>query len=405
MFSMNTITDSELRQLIDYSSDPCVSLYMPIYTGAENRQNSARLKKLLRKAEDALLRRGTQKSLAQELLAPASDRLALIKFSEEIGQGLAVFSGHSGCQLYGVHVPCDELSVVGNHFYILPLVSSLAVNAAFYVLAVSQNQVRLLHGTRTEMEEVTVPELPVNLKEALRFDPREPNLQAHQAHTDLQKHKEGLVFHGHGGEPDAAEEEILAYCRAIERSLWPILRDKTEPMVFAGVDYIFPVYRDVNRYPHLMPTPIIGNPELLSAVDLRERAWSIVEPTLDEQRQAALSKYGDCIGQGRTSNSIDSILIAASAGAVETLFIDPTAKQTGAFDVERLTVQIDDEPQEMSEDLVNLAVTIVLRNSGMVMPLASEDIPAGGAMAATMRYVFPPVEQMSTASQTQRRRW
>jgi hypothetical protein len=403
---MNAITNNELLQLVDQSNDPSVSLYLPIYTGAENRQNPTRLKKLLRKAEDALLHRGTQKSVVQELLAPANERLALVKFSEEIGQALAVFSGRSGCWLYAVHVRCDELCIVGKYFHIVPLVCSLAENASFYILAVSQNQVRLLHGTRAEMEEVTVTDLPSNLQQALRLDPREPNLQAHQAHTDMQKHKEGLVFHGHGGEPDAAEDEILGYCREIERALWPILRNHNDPMVFAGVDYIFPVYREVNRYQYLLPTPIIGNPELWSAVDLRQRAWSIIEPTLDDRRKAALSKYGDCIPQGRTSNSIEDILIAASAGAVETLFIDPTVKRTGAFDVDRLAIQIDDEPQEVSEDLINLAATIVLRNSGMVMPLASANIPGGGPMAAIMRYPFPPpTEQMSTASQTQRRRW
>ena len=119
--------------------------------------------------------------------------------------------------------------------------------------------------------------------------------------------------------------------------------------------------------------------------------------------RAARSKYGDNLSQARISNSIEDILVAASSGAVETLFIDPSVKRTGSFDADQLAVHIDDQPREENEDLVNLAATIVLRNSGAVMPL-SGDIPSGG-MAAIMRYAFPPpIEQMSTASQTQPRR-
>src|SRR5215216_2411810 len=115
---MKTITHSDLLQLVDQTGDPCISLYVPIYTGAENRQNSTRLKKLFRNAEDALIHRGAQKTFAQEMLAPANDRLSKLTFSEEIGQSLAVFLRRGEFHVYGIHVPCDELCIVGSHFYI-----------------------------------------------------------------------------------------------------------------------------------------------------------------------------------------------------------------------------------------------------------------------------------------------
>jgi hypothetical protein len=401
---MEKITNHELLQLVNQSNERCVSLYMPVYNGVESRQNPTRLKKLLRLAEDELLRHGAKRAAATELLAPADDLLEHLTLSKESSESLAVFTGNGNCSVYSVPTTCDEVCVVGSHHYILPAVTALADNAAFYVLAVSQNQIRLLRGTKDEVHEVEVPNLPPNMQRALNLDNRQSALQAYQARPGLRK-KEGLVFHGHGGEPDAAKAELLNYSREIEKAIWPVLRNESDPLVFAGVDYLFPIFRDVTQYPHVLPTPLAGNPELLSPADLRERAWKLVQPTLDRRRAAVLAKYGNCISQGRASNAIDDILIAASAGAVETLFVDPAEKRWGIFDPAEPTVRIDESLNHDGEDLINLAAVIVLRNRGMVMPMPSGNVPGGGALAAIMRYPFPPpIEQMSTASQTQRLR-
>jgi hypothetical protein len=271
-------------------------------------------------------------------------------------------------------------------------------DAPYYVLAVSQNQVRFFRGTRGEIEEIAVPEMPANRDEAVRLDDAEPGLQAHSARPYLGRIKEGMAFHGQGGAPDAAKDLIFEFFREIDRALSAALRMGTEPLIFAGVDYLFPIYQEANTYPHLLAKPVTGNPELWSPDELRQRAWPLVESIVRGGRDAELAKYGNRISQQRSSDRLDEILIAAHAGAVETLFLDPTARQTGAFDPDGLTVHVDEQPQEGSEDLINLAATLVLRNSGAVQPLAAGDVPGGGAMAAVLRYPFPPARKPAIAS-------
>jgi len=166
------------------------------------------------------------------------------------------------------------------------------------------------------------------------------------------------------------------------------LRSETAPLIFAGVDYLFPIYQGVNSYPHLAPKPIMGNPELWLPADIQQRAWPIVEAMLHERRETELGRYGNYISVGRSSDRVDEILIAAKAGAVETLFLDPAARCTGTFDSETLSVVVDAAPREENEDLVNLAAVLVLRNNGAVEPLASGHVPGGGPLAATLRYPF-----------------
>jgi hypothetical protein len=187
-----------------------------------------------------------------------------------------------------------------------------------------------------------------------------------------------------------------------------VLRLRTAPLVFAGVDYLFPVYQQVNSYAHLLPNAIRGNPELWSADDLHQRAWPLIEPLLAKRREQDVARYGNWMPLGRSSDKVEEIILAAHLGAVETLFVDPSAELRGTFDSERHVVQIDPADSEGrgphdSENLINVAANLVLRNSGAVDTPRPDRIPGGGPLAAIMRYPFRPlIENLGAPLQSNR---
>lgn len=397
---MNTISRRDLSQLAGIEESHLISIYMPTYTGAEHRQNPLRYKNLLRAAEEKLSRNGLAPREMKKLLEPAHALLDKSTLWEEQGPALAAFVSRDEISTWRLPVPCEEVCTVGKYFHLIPMVLWLNNDAPYYVLAVSQNNVRLLRGRRTGIEVLEVPGLPANQQEVVRFDDAEPGLQAHSSRPYLGRTKEGMAFHGHGGAPDAAKDFIVAFFRAIDRAVSERLRLETAPLIFAGVDYLFPIYQEVNSYPHLSPKPITGNPELWSPAEIQQRAWPIVEEMLRVRRETELNRYGNCISMGRSSHRVDEILAAAKAGAVETLFLDPAARCTGSFDCKTMSAVVDPEPRQESEDLVNLAAVLVLRNSGSVEPLDSGQVPGGGPMAATLRYPFSQLRpQGATAAQ------
>jgi len=386
---MKTISTFELRPLADFSDGTCVSLYMPIATGVDSRQNPVRFENLLREAERKLANRKLGASAAQEFLAPARALLDRPEIWEGVGRGLAVLLAWDGLRIWQLPIACDQACVVGHNFYLLPLLASLAQETSYYVLAMSQNSVRLFRGSRSGIEQFDVPGLPLDLARALQYDEPEPALQAHSGQPQIAG-KEGVVFHGQGGAVDAKKQELLAYFREVDRSLADVLRQQTDPLIFAGVDYLFPIYQSTNTYPNMLAANISGNPELWSPPDIQKRAWPLAKSAIDERRRAEMAKYWDCVSHDRTSNRIDDIIIAAHSGAVETLFIDPAVRKFGTFFPEAAAVHISDSFDEDAEDLINLAAILVLRSSGWVEIVESGNIPGGGAMAAVMRYVFAP---------------
>jgi hypothetical protein len=392
---MRTLTYNDLVELAEVTDEHLVSLYMPLHTGAEHRQNPVRYKNLLRAAEEQLSKRGASSRVIRSVLEPAQQLLDDTEVWQEQGRSLAVFVGAEHIRLWRPVIDCAESCSVGSIFHVIPLVRWLDNEAPYYVLAVSQNDVRLWRGTRGEMEEVAA-DLPRNMQDALRLDTPQSFPQQHAAQRGTPG-KQGLVFHGQGGAPDAAKQEIQAYFREIDRRLTAALRED-EPLIFAGVDYLFPIYQEVNSYAHLMPQSIVGNHELWSAREIQRLAWPLVESLLRERREATLTKYGNSISANRAVHRVEDVIWAADAGAVETLFIDPAARLTGAFDTQQLTVQVDERPREDSEDLLNLATVLVLRSSGFVQPLGPGEMPCGGPMAATLRYPLPTRQQQAASA-------
>jgi len=77
-----------------------------------------------------------------------------------------------------------ELVIVADRFHIRPLLPLLSGDGRFYILALSQNKVRLLQGTHYSVNEVPLTDVPKNLAETLRDDDSWKGLQMHSVYRE-----------------------------------------------------------------------------------------------------------------------------------------------------------------------------------------------------------------------------
>jgi hypothetical protein len=124
------------------------------------RQDRIRWRKLLVETERALGADGARKVETRELLRPARELLDEARFWQYQSDGLAMFSGPGWSRFFRVAVPLPELGVVGRRFVIGPLLPLLSDGGHFFVLAVSQNEIGLLQGTRFGLETVELRDPP-----------------------------------------------------------------------------------------------------------------------------------------------------------------------------------------------------------------------------------------------------
>jgi hypothetical protein len=274
--------------------------------------------------------------------------------------------------------------VVADRYHLKPLMSLLAGDGLFCVLALSQNEVRLLRATRHSVGEVELEGVPRSLTEALRHEEPQKQLQFYTG-TSESRGRRSAVFHGHHPE-EGAKEAILRYFRQVDSGVAEELKGQRAPLVLAGVSYLLPIYREASAYPHLLEEGISGNPEEMKPDELRDRAWEIVEPRFAEARREAAARYRQLAGTGLTSADVSEVVPAAYYGRVDTLFVAKGLQRWGYFDPKTATAYVHDQPARGDGDLLDLAAVQTFLSGGNVYVTDPEEMPAYGPMAAVFRY-------------------
>lgn len=386
---MSILTRDDLKTLYQEQEGVCISIYMPTNPSAtETDQGRIQLKNLLAEAEKHLLAAGLRVPDAQKLLAPAQKLLWDKLFWRHQDEGLALFLSEE--TFYHYHLPYDfeAQAVIADRFHIKPLLPLLADDGQFFILALSQNEVRLLQGTRHSISEVDVADIPTSLAETLVADGSEKQLQFHTSSGSPGGGKRAAIFHTHDASGKLSRTNIRRFFRQINSVLSAWLVNEHAPLVLAGVDNLLPLYKEVNSYPHLVEEVIIGNPEMLRADELHQRGWAIVQPLFQQTRRQAESYYQQLLGSTneKASNEPMHIIQAAFNGRIETLFVALGQRLWGRFDLETSAVELHQEKESGDSDLLNVAIIQTMMNGGAVYAVPLEEMPSRNMLAAIYRY-------------------
>lgn len=386
---MALVSRDELRELMETRLNPSVSIFLPTHrAGKEIQQDPIRLKNLLTEAEKSLIAGGMRTPDARDLLAPASSLLEDGWFWRHQSDGLAIFLNQDLSRSYRLPLEFAELLVVSDNFHIKPLLPLISGDGDFYILALSQNENRLMEGTRYGIDQVNLENVPESMAEALRFDLTERQLQYHTKSSPKGGQRDAL-YHGQGTVSNGEKEDILRYFRQVNEGIQELLQNETAPLILAGVDYLLPIYHEANTYPHLIETGIEGNPEALSPQELHERAWEKVEPYFQQDIKKAVGRYKQVANSEQASKDLSETILTAFHGGVDTLFVRKNAQRWGHFDPESNTLDLHTSHQPGDEDLLDTCAVHTYINGGKVYVVESDKMPADGSLAAIFRYEVP----------------
>lgn len=398
---MDLLNKEALQDLARVHTDPCVSLFMPtMRVESELSQNPIRWKNLLRETHQRLKAAGRSETAIDRLLAPARSLLDDSGFWLHQSDGLAGFLTPDDATFYRLPLSFDEFVYTGERFLLKPLFPMVATNNRFYVLALSQNNVRLYQATHYSVSPIHSEDIPKSIHELLIDEVSEQSIQFHTAqrvgggeHTSV-AHGQGRQGKDNRSDPN---DEVRRFFQEIDKGVQRVLRDENAPLVLAGVSHYLPIYRQVNSYPHLVDDAVIaGSPDHLQGKELHPKAWELVEPRFLENQAEGLASFEEQHGQqtGLASNDVEDIVAAAHYGRVDTLFVPVGAHTWGRFDAEANVVTLHDERQPGDDELLDYAAIHTFLNGGTVHALKPHNMPGGAQLAALYRY---PVESPSAA--------
>lgn len=386
---MSLLTLDEVRSLVEQPKPPCVSIYMPTYRAGDIQQNPIRFKNLMRRAEELLVENGLTEREALQLLQPAQ-QIDDGDFWEHQNNGLAIFIADGVFHYYLLPLEVKELVVVTDRFHLKPILPLLTNDGLFYILALSQKQIRFLECTRDSVTEIELEDVPTNMDEALQYDETakegQNRIMTSRGGTNNPFQHAGS-FHGQGSpDRDDIKQDLLQFFQLIDRGLHKYLQNKKAPLVLSGVEYTFPIYREANTYPHLVEEGINGNTKILSPEELQAEGWQIVEPLFLQARQEAIAHYQELAAAQKATTDIKEAVSAAYYGRIEQLFVAVGVQQWGNFDPQTNTIYLHSEAELGDEDLLDSAAIQTLLNGGTVYAVEPDKVPDNAPLAAVFRY-------------------
>lgn len=380
------ITKQELETLMDNRSDVCLSIYLPMTRVGSNAQNNhLRLKNALKEVENKLEDRGWRRKQIEDLLREPRALLKDSPFWQHQLDGLAVFLAPDFYETYRLPLSFNSLTIVGERFHIKPLLPLFSDDGRFYILALSQNKVRLFQGTRHVVDEMEIDPIPGSLAEALQYDDPETQLQHHTTTSASQGGPE-VVHHGHGLTGDEKRQRLRRFLNHVSKGLRKKLANENAPLVLAAVDYLQSIYKKVDSSPHVLDEGIVGNPDEMSAQELHEKAWAIVEPLFNEAKEDVQARYSELLGSQQASDDLEEVVPAAFQGRVDALFVALDSQKWGRYDPETNVIKTREEPKNGDEDLLDFVAMKTLAYGGTVYAVDAEEVPGQSPLAAVFRF-------------------
>ena len=374
----------QLKELFQVTAGPAVSIYMPTHRkGPDVAAQPLRLRAALQQAKGLLSDSGVAKP--ESLLTPFEDLVGDEEFWRHQADGLALFASDGLTRLFRLPAAVPDLVVVAPTFHTRPLVEFLQAPERYWVLALSQKEVRVWEGTVSGLTPVNLETVPTNLRSALGFQIEKDRLSMHSTGG----HGNRPIFHGHGAGKDDTKSELEQFFRKVDSGVQSLLVDEIGPIILAAVDYYHPIYRSISKLENLAPDGIDGNVNDWDPARLHAAAWPIAQAGVDRKIDKALELWENSYGRGKVESDLAAAARLAVAGRIRLLLSEKGRNIWGRLDLVTGTVEVirdgGADPGGDAVDLVDEIAEIALQHGGRALALAPGKMPTRTGLAVVLR--------------------
>jgi hypothetical protein len=372
---MNQITFGQFKVLATYNQPHCISIFIPTHRAGKDvneKIDQLNLKNKVQKVTRELQSRKLDSRTIDALILPIQKLVEDHGFWNLQSGGLAIFRSGDFFEFYTLPVTFEEFVYVSDHFYIKPLVSYMNDQGSFYLLSLTLSGAKFYEGFAHHMSEIDLGDLlPEQMEDAIGYDYKENNLQFRSGKTS----SGNAIFHGHGSGKEEDKLEIHKFFKAINDGLIQYLKNRKRPLVLAAVDYLVPIYREVNDYNNLHDTFIPGNPEHQDPTVLHEKARILLNGHFERDKKKKLESFELALAKLQASYREDEIIAESFNQRIDTLFVRKHDVFWGYYDKENHSIIQRDEQTINKSCLLNFAAVHSMLNNGNVYLLERDEMP------------------------------
>jgi len=363
-------TRAQLELLLEARDQWSVSIYLPTRPSSRGDAERIELKNLAREASTQLEEAGASKADVTAIDDELADLVDDDEFWPYQARSLALFLTPTTSATFRLPNNLTAAVEVSDRFHLKPLLRAVTFPHTAFVLALSQNNVRLLEiAPELDPQEIRIPDLPTDVASSVG--------------------KSSIRDRAPSGRAQGSEGQktrMRQYARQIDQALRPLLNGLDLPLILAAAEPMDSIYRSVNSYPHLLAATLPGNPDASTDAELTESARRLLDDLYADELRAIQKTYALRAAQRRASADIADVARAATYGLVDTVLVDIDESVPGHIDEETGAVTFDDTDDAVNYGVVDEIARRALLNGGKVLAVRRDDIPGNGSVAAILRY-------------------
>ena len=379
------IDHKKIAALAAVKEDNCISFFIPTHRVDGIQEDQIKYKNSIAELSKSLLAKDLNPAEVDDLLKEAKSKLQDEEFWQQLSDTLAVFIYNGKTEFYFLPYKLDAYTFIGDSLYLLPLLPMSKREDDFYLLALSQNEVKIYEGDQYNLAELEKNDaFPESLAQILA---------TYDADSSLQHHSGGdnsTIFHGQGAGEDQENVRQEEFLRRVNEGVQEMAcDDDSKPLIVYTTPSLIGLYRQINTYPNLTENYIEGNPENETAADLHAKAWEALLPMFVAREEANDEAFEGMLAQDQASFNLLTIGPAAFAGRIDRLYVATNTESWGTYNPSTHLIELHAERQPDSRPLLNDIALAVFQQGGTVNLRDRQDLARPTAHAnATFRYAL-----------------
>lgn len=384
---MESLTKEVLFDLLREREGPCLSLYQNTHRHhPDNTQDPIRFGNLVKQLEGSLQQHPA--ALRAKLLQPFYTLRDDADFWNHTLDGLVVLSAPDEYRILKTHRPVVDFAVVAETWHVKPLFRIFQTAESFQVLCLTREWVRLYEGNRDVLDEVELADgVPRSITDALGEELTDP-YQKISRYGMGPADRGSDMRHGHGGRKDEIVKDTERFFRVVDKAILEHhSRPSGLPLVLVSLPEYQGIFRGLTQNPFLYKEGVSLDPSALDIEQLRQNAWRVIEPELQQNVRQWIELFQERITKGLGSEQLEETMKAAVDGRIDMLLVDADKHVPGRLDLERReVVYADDFDDPTVGDVLDDMVELVLRQGGKALIIPESVMPTQSGIAASYRY-------------------